>query len=285
MYIRHVQKYGAHNKPFFSLINDGDLWHYIYKVILARGADSIRVSKTKGHAYEDREYMESIRNDPKQLYDAMQNEKADRIAGAARDHFYNKNVIDLSNLLAERQEAYTKFVHAVHSILLRTYFASQALKEHVAFKAITPELSAPAPIHYQPALNSTPSHTFQLEFKVDQTLMNKYLDTTSPTIRGMHKIMVHTTQHRLPTTDNPGITWLELLLLSLAASGQHLSILGVNIANKRKSIKLTLQQFIGQARNYIGFAFTTSTAVVFSTCDVGTCRLKQFGHQHRAIHT
>eukprot|EP00973_Karenia_brevis_P015855 2170445-Karenia_brevis.AAC.1 len=99
-YIRHVQKYGATK------------WHYIYRVILARGPHSIKVSKTKGHAFQDKDYMNAIRNDPIKMHAARQNRTADVLAGAAREHFFNKNVVDLSYLLADRQKSYTTFMVA-----------------------------------------------------------------------------------------------------------------------------------------------------------------------------
>eukprot|EP00973_Karenia_brevis_P092659 12413501-Karenia_brevis.AAC.1 len=108
--------------------------------------------------------------------------------------------------------------------------------------------------------------------------MEKYLEEGPPIIRGFHKLLTQSIHHNTPTTDNPGITWLELLLLSLAASGKHAEILGLNGANKRKSIKLTLQKFIQHARDYIGFTFDMSTAKLFNTCNIGHSRLEAFGH-------
>eukprot|EP00973_Karenia_brevis_P066248 9207529-Karenia_brevis.AAC.1 len=125
---------------------------------------------------------------------------------------------------------------------------------------ITPEFAPPTHVHYTPVLAQTPGHALKLACKVDQKMMDKHLDSAPPVIQGFHKLMIHTTYHKTPVADYPGVTWLELLLLSLAASGKHDETLGTNVARKRKSIKLTLQQFICQVREHISFAYDTSTA-------------------------
>eukprot|EP00973_Karenia_brevis_P079093 10975377-Karenia_brevis.AAC.1 len=133
----------------YSITQDGDLWSIADNFIQARGPHSIHVVKTKGHAYEDPEYMRSIRNDTAKLAEAKGNFRADQIADGARTEFFNPNVLRLAQMFCQRLDDYANFMRGVHSIIARTYIAAQNLKSSPAFLVRSPELVVPKSIKYE----------------------------------------------------------------------------------------------------------------------------------------
>eukprot|EP00973_Karenia_brevis_P023702 3266538-Karenia_brevis.AAC.1 len=77
------------------LQNNGDLWEIFHKILVSRGPHSVRVSKTKGHAFEDAAYMAANAH---LAEDAAHNDKADRLAALAATQFYNCNVVNLNSI-------------------------------------------------------------------------------------------------------------------------------------------------------------------------------------------
>eukprot|EP00973_Karenia_brevis_P040416 5585218-Karenia_brevis.AAC.1 len=73
---------GQQSEPLrpYGLQQDGDLWQVVHQAIVARGAHSIAVSKTTGHALEDEEYM---RKHPERRVEAINNDRADQLADDA----------------------------------------------------------------------------------------------------------------------------------------------------------------------------------------------------------
>eukprot|EP00973_Karenia_brevis_P084506 11729828-Karenia_brevis.AAC.1 len=74
-------------------------------------------------------------------------------------------------------------------IIARTYIASQQLKQADAFKVVTPELQAPQPVKFE-HLAHYPQLSFQpICFKANSLLIDKYLQSASPLISGLHRFM------------------------------------------------------------------------------------------------
>eukprot|EP00973_Karenia_brevis_P027267 3760237-Karenia_brevis.AAC.1 len=64
----------------FSKHSNGDLWRIFHDLVASRGPLSVCVSKTKGHALEDREYLEAH---PHLRQQAIYNDRSDTAARAA----------------------------------------------------------------------------------------------------------------------------------------------------------------------------------------------------------
>eukprot|EP00973_Karenia_brevis_P094098 12420721-Karenia_brevis.AAC.1 len=69
-------------------MHNGDLWKLFYKIIHARGAGSVWISWTKGHALEHKSYLLER---PGLRYQAQHNHRADQLASHAFHTLYNKN--------------------------------------------------------------------------------------------------------------------------------------------------------------------------------------------------
>eukprot|EP00973_Karenia_brevis_P077251 10731549-Karenia_brevis.AAC.1 len=76
------------------LQSNGDLWEIYHKILVSRGLQSVRISKTKGHASEDASYLAA---NPHLVQEAAHNDKADRLATSAITHLYNHNIVNLSS--------------------------------------------------------------------------------------------------------------------------------------------------------------------------------------------
>ena len=124
--------------------------------------------------------------------------------------FYNDNVLNLSELLATRHEEYTTFTIAMHDILLRTYRASQNLKEQPPFQAITPELQQGTHVHHHPPSHCTSCKDYHIQYKIDHELLQRYYKQSPPMAGGFHQLFASVIVHLKPELGHAGSTWIEL---------------------------------------------------------------------------
>ena len=83
--------------------------------------------------------------------EARNNNEADLLADKARFNFYHAYHIELSQLLANRQEGYVAFMRLAHNITYRIQSAIQQVKASPAFQLHHPELTMPRFVtHAQP---------------------------------------------------------------------------------------------------------------------------------------
>eukprot|EP00973_Karenia_brevis_P052937 7357954-Karenia_brevis.AAC.1 len=199
----------------FALQTDGDLWQMFWYVLASRNPNTVKVGWTKGHALSNREYMAQH---PDKLIEATHNHRADNIATRAHAHFYNSHVIHLSSTIAQRIDDYVQFVQAVHQVIIRTYLASQKLKQSDAFKLLHPHLAINRTILFRPPPSfAQVVPTQPIECKVTSDMLDRYLHDASVEIRGLAYILTHVACTPAPP-GQLGIAWIELLLLSMAAA-------------------------------------------------------------------
>eukprot|EP00973_Karenia_brevis_P015591 2133380-Karenia_brevis.AAC.1 len=122
----------------FSQIIDGDLWKLFYHILHMRGPSSFHATWTKGHAFATLGYLDAH---PHLRAQAYHNDYVDRLAEDAYAASYDKNMIDLSNMLYTRHHQYVDFVKQVHLIIARVHIASQNLLKTPAFQLAHPELN------------------------------------------------------------------------------------------------------------------------------------------------
>lgn len=107
----------AHNRnPFgkpWGLQKDGDLWEQAWKAVRARGADSQRLRKVKGHATS-----EDVAAGRSTKEDRIGNDRSDTNADKGVECIHGKGLVVLAGWLAKRHKAYTKFVEQIHNFIV-----------------------------------------------------------------------------------------------------------------------------------------------------------------------
>ena len=73
-----------------------DLVHILFRVLMCRGAKTVKFAKAEGHALE---YKALMAANPGLREDAQGNDRADNIAKAAWKTFYDDKLIRLGHLL------------------------------------------------------------------------------------------------------------------------------------------------------------------------------------------
>ena len=103
LYANHLRTNATDQPPGkpFLLLKNGDLWSIFYNILKARGPHTFHIKKTKGHALANVDYLKRF---PHLRGEARNNNEADLLADKARFNFYNSYHIELSQLLAKRQD-------------------------------------------------------------------------------------------------------------------------------------------------------------------------------------
>ena len=107
---------GRMRKPeakHWKLQKDGDVWQAIWRLILAKGPEAIKVTKVKGHATD-----EDVREGVATAADKAGNDVADSIVREA-NALHGKATIDLAHWLEKRHTAYCTMMGEVQQIIIR----------------------------------------------------------------------------------------------------------------------------------------------------------------------
>ena len=107
----------------FCLQIDGDLWQLIWNGIQARGHDTIRVTKVKGHA-TDAEVQEGKCTEA----DKQGNDNSDDAATLGKKA-HLEGLHDLVTLANARQQAYTKLVAKVQDTIVAVALAEKEIRD------------------------------------------------------------------------------------------------------------------------------------------------------------
>eukprot|EP00973_Karenia_brevis_P000415 60603-Karenia_brevis.AAC.1 len=131
---------------FHKKVN-GDLWSIFVCLVLARGLHTVHVSKTKGHALDDHDFLAAH---PHLRFQAVCNDRVDRTAKDALFRHYDPNLVKLSNLLAARHASYVEFVKGLHRSIFRVCNAAHILKGSDMFQALHPDVATASHVYYEP---------------------------------------------------------------------------------------------------------------------------------------
>ena len=107
----------------WSLINDGDLWHQVWTLLVQRGPYSVAVAKVKGHAKE----IDVKGNEDLELRKEG-NDKADQAADEGRNA-HGEGMEGLAKYLERRHDNYTKLVRQIQIMILAVIKESAAIRE------------------------------------------------------------------------------------------------------------------------------------------------------------
>eukprot|EP00973_Karenia_brevis_P056483 7856415-Karenia_brevis.AAC.1 len=221
--------------PAFSAQCDGDLWEVAYKLIRDRGPYSIRVTKVKGHA------TVAATQHSTHLTRLMHgNNRADTTAKHAMQNVHGPNVVQLSSLYHKKKCEYSDFLAHIHDIIVRMYMAIHKLRHSDAHKLTQPgdtknvltTLPLCAPMDGAKAL----------DFKANAHFFAAHMRKAEPAVKGLLTLLTHCCVAPVPN-GTPGHTWLELYLLSLAASPDPLARALNKTALQSTCIGVTLRRF------------------------------------------
>ena len=99
-------------KPW-GLQKDGDLWEQAWNAVRARGADSQRLRKVKGHAT-----AEDVAAGRSTEEDRIGNDRSDTNADRGVECIHGKGLVVMAGWLAKRHKAYKKFIERIHNFIV-----------------------------------------------------------------------------------------------------------------------------------------------------------------------
>ena len=266
----------------FNLCTNGDLWHIMHRHLLHRGPNTVIFVKTKGHALEDPSFL---RRFPELRQEALGNDQADKAARHARTTCFDPNVVRLSDVLAERTDKYIQLMIQVHAIIARVHAASQDLRKTPAFNMDPERRNISVGDRLLPTRPASPLglHYAPLRAKASKKLVDTHLAETGPLMIGFAQLLSHHTFAVSPSCS--GFTWLELLLLSIAASPNPASVFTSNTAAPSKKLAHLIRDFTNKARTYLKFAYTPDIVNHFHVTHLPPNRLAHYGYVNRLPHT
>eukprot|EP00973_Karenia_brevis_P056128 7805877-Karenia_brevis.AAC.1 len=94
-------------------------------------------------------------------------------------------------------------------------------------------------------------------FKATHDMIIHHLDNiiTTPAVKGLYRLLcTHTVSS---SGDSPGITWLELYMLCLAFTPDHIALTHGQAAKSARTIAQQLSAFIASSKQFLHFAVAT----------------------------
>eukprot|EP00973_Karenia_brevis_P094568 12423157-Karenia_brevis.AAC.1 len=258
-----------------AFLPNSDLWHIYYRTLVARGPHTVLLTKTKGHAMEDHDFL---LKHPELRYQAVQNDRADAIAKGAKFTFYHPSLVKLSAVLGKRLDAYVDFLSSIFAIIARVHQAAQRLRKSPAFQLQHPELSVPTYITFSAPLYIDDLSFRPLGFKCTGHMVNRYLGDAPPSITGLKRLL--TCCLFAADDSRSGLTWLELFLLSIAFCDAPLSLIRSDTARSQKLLVHQLREFAAQATLFLKFALAVDSQRLFAATHKGQNRMLSYGYHN-----
>ena len=262
----------------FNLCTNGDLWHIMHRQLLHRGPNTIVFVKTKGHALEDHAFL---RRHPELRQEAIGNDKADNAAKQARATCFNSHVVRLSDTLAERTGKYTLFIKHVQAIISRVHAASQELGQTPAFN-LDPDrrvIAVGVTVQHTAPVIPHDLHSIPVQLKASKRLVDEHLTKAGPLMIGFAQLLSH---HRFATSPScSGFTWMEFLLLSIAASPNPAAVFTSGSAEPARKLMHLVREFTNKAKQYLKFAYTPEFGNHFHVTHMMPNRLAHYGYVNR----
>ena len=98
-------------EPVWAQVGDGDLWRHFWQSMIAKGCQSVAMTKVKGHAT-----VEDLQNGVAQPYHKHGNDIADALATSARED-RDDQLSRIIDYFENRQSHYIDFMHSMHFFL------------------------------------------------------------------------------------------------------------------------------------------------------------------------
>ena len=122
-----------------------------------------------------------------------------------------------------------------------------------------------------------------LHAKASRRLVMDHLRTSAPAVSGFAQLLSN--HYFAASTASAGLTWLELFILSVAASHNPAGIYMSQTAAPAKKLSYLLREFVTQAKRYLEFAYVRETVELFHTAHHPPNRLVRYGYINKLTHT
>jgi hypothetical protein len=196
----------------WQMQRDGDIWQAIWRAALAKGPTSIRITKVKGHATDA-----DVQEGRATAEQKAGNDTADTLVKEATD-LHGKGTVDLAYWIEARHGKYKQMMADIQHFIITMLNADQEARERRRKEADPfdnkklPKVLIPIKLHY-----SIDAGCRHLNIRSQPAGHHKFA----------HNEMAVTYVHRFlrfinvrPTyADEPGVTWLELLIAFEAHGG------------------------------------------------------------------
>ena len=223
--------------------NNGDLWEMFYDILLAKGPETYRGTKVKGHATE-----EAVKKGLVEMIDKAGNDMADKYADEGVE-LHGKDVLHVSRRLTARHMQYTKLCAEIHDRIVAAFQTREALlkadknygTEHQPGHekgASTRRLVQYYPVSYA---RDGPQH-IRLKFKDDIANYRRTIGIY-PEAQDIQRFLQEIKLQAVDGSEQ-GVSWLELyVLFNLHGYGMK-EQKGHSRAESRRTLKCQFKRFI-----------------------------------------
>ena len=268
-------------KRQLPFLPNSDLWLLFWRTLVTRGTKGVIFKKTKGHALEPKN-RGFLAEHPELRVEARHNDRADGIADRAREHFFHPNMRKLSTLLCKRHDEYVQFVRAIMNITTRVHKIAQELRSAHAAVGVNPERPLGDFITFVPPWEDEFMEFHPLKLKCTSCMLSHHLTLQPQIIMGFAKLLTHGLFAL--TTHTSGMTWLELMFISIAMTDHPMTLLQSSTAQAQVNLARQLREFAAAATTTLKFALADTDQLLFLGSQKPPNRLAAFGYHNRITH-
>eukprot|EP00973_Karenia_brevis_P094320 12421880-Karenia_brevis.AAC.1 len=146
-----------------------------------------------------------------------------------------------------------------------------------------PEIAMPTHVTHELPVHSSDKPFVSVRTKATLRMVRWYLHTSSYILAGFFTLLSHCRIAKSGST--AGLTWLELMLLSMACSSTPLVDIKTHKAKSLKTMAQLLREFTTSALRFLKFFYPPHVVELFHASFVGKNRLQNYGIVHRFTHT
>ena len=174
------------------------------------------------------------------------------------------------------------FLAALHTTITRVYIAADLLRSSPSF-AFSNTTARPSDyLHTEPNFGQQATRSFALEFKASQENISLFMLKQPEVAKGFVGLLQ---KHRfVHCTTTSGVTWLELLYISLGHTPAALELTHPRSAGIRPTIATTLRAFQHHALHIVKFCLVPAHAALFKVNHQRCNRLNNYGFYNRLPH-
>ena len=280
-----VNEHGARKYPkHFELLKNGDLLQMLHVTLLARGPNTIKMIKVKGHDT----LTEGVVDEARRIA-AYGNQQSDELAKRARRDFAPAHILRLADYLVWRHQKYTEVIKAMHNIIVRTHIWAHELRARPAFILAHPlaDRRRQRMVAFRsptfPKLGDHDAEPFLVSCTASQDTITKMLGKVSGYAQGAWQLLTRCQIVRA-TVQKPGLTWLEMLAISTAWSPCSDLRRRQEKATAAKGVAGILATFKKEMLHIFQVAIHPTQHCLLHVAHGGENRLGGIGHLNRLPH-
>ena len=169
------------------------------------------------------------------------------------------------------------------NITTRVHKVAQELRSAHTIVGVNPERPLGDYITFVPPWEDEFIAFNPLQLKCTTSMLSHHLGTQPKIITGFAHLLTHGLFAR--TTNTSGMTWLELMFISIAMTDHPMTLLQSSTAQAQVNLARQLREFATAATTTLRFALADTDQLLFLGSQKPPNRLAAFGYHNRTTHT